>query len=439
MTLNSALNRVMVAACFFSLVMLGFQGIAVGQTIQAEQPSASPKTASEEKTLPWAQWRGPNRDGRLTNATPWPESLQGESLKEIWNRPLGPSYSGPIVSKDLVFTTETADAKNEVVRALDRKTGEQKWESSWEGAMKVPFFAKANGDWIRSTPAFDGERLYVAGMRDVLVCLDASNGSEVWKVDFVQQFGTNLPNFGFVCSPLVDDKFVYVQAGAGFCKLNKSNGELVWRTLVDKGGMNGSAFSSPFMAKVAGKQQLLVQTRKDLTGVDPESGKVLWSKEIASFRGMNILTPTVYKDSVFTSAYGGTSQLFNVSMESDSATATEAWKNPSTAYMSSPIVIGDHVYLHLRNQRFTCIALRNGQTKWKTETFGKYWSMVANGDKILALDERGDLLLIRVNPEKFELIDQRKITDQPAWAHLTVVGDQLFIRALKEMKALTWK
>ena len=77
-----------------------------------------------------------------------------------------------------MFTTETKDKKFEVVTAFDRKTGKELWRAQWEGAMTVPFFAKANGDWIRATPACDGESLFVAGMRDVLVCLDAQTGKE---------------------------------------------------------------------------------------------------------------------------------------------------------------------------------------------------------------------------------------------------------------------
>jgi len=31
-------------------------------------------------------------------------------------------------------------------------------------------------------PAYDGDSLYVAGMRDVLVCLDAKTGKQRWRV-----------------------------------------------------------------------------------------------------------------------------------------------------------------------------------------------------------------------------------------------------------------
>ena len=155
---------------------------------------------------------------------------------------MGPSYSGPIVAGNRVFTTETEGRELEVVRAYTRDTGELLWETKWEGAMRVPFFAAANGSWIRSTPACDGERLYVAGMRDVLYCLAVDTGDVVWMIDFVEEFETDLPSFGFVCSPLIDGEHVYVQAGASLVKLNKYNGEIVWRSLAEDGGMCALVF-----------------------------------------------------------------------------------------------------------------------------------------------------------------------------------------------------
>ena len=386
----------------------------------------------------WPQWRGPTRNGQI-HEPDWPTKLSEDALVQTWRVPLGPSYSGPIVSDSLVFTTETQDKKREIVRALDRHTGEQRWEASWEGAMSVPFFAKSNGDWIRSTPAYDGESLFVAGIRDVLVCLDARTGETRWQVDFVKELGSPVPTFGCVCSPLVDDSHVFVQAGAALCKLDKRTGEILWRALQDGGGMNGSAFSSPFVADLAGRRQLLVQTRKRLASVDPETGTELWTQTIPSFRGMNILTPTVSGDQVFTSSYGGKSLLFELKNTDGQVAATEAWTNKATGYMSSPVVIEGQIYLHLQNQRFTCIELATGKTQWTTPPFGKYWSQVANGNRILALDERGDLLLIRANPEKFEQLDARKISKDPAWAHLAVCGDEVFVRELNAMSTYRWK
>lgn len=386
----------------------------------------------------WNQWRGPNRDGTYAGPT-WPEGLNESRLGAQWRVELGPSYSGPLVVGSQVYVTETRDKRWEVVSAWDRQQGRKIWETQWEGSMSVPFFARANGDWIRSTPAYDEGRLYVSGMRDVLVCLDAESGVQVWRRDLKDELKTPLPAFGFVCSPLVEEDALYVQAAASLLKLDKRTGETIWRTLEDGGGMYGSAFSSPYLTQLGGRRQLLVQTREKLTGVCPESGEVLWEQKVPAFRGMNILTPTVHGDGVFTSSYGGKSTFYRVLEEGGAWTVNEAWTNRTQGYMSSPVIIDGHAYLHLRNQRFCCIDLSSGKEAWISETFGQYCSLIAQGDRILALDERGDLLMIRATPERFELMDSRKISTDSAWAHLAVSDGQIFIRELNALSVFSWR
>ena len=139
----------------------------------------------------WPQWRGPTRDG-LVGGPPWPDKLAGDALMPVWRvGNLGPSYSGPVVAADRVFTTETVGKKTEVVTAFDRKAGAELWKASWDGSITVPFFAAKNGSWIRSTPAYDGKVLYVAGMKDPLVALDAMTGKQLWRLDFMKELGTH--------------------------------------------------------------------------------------------------------------------------------------------------------------------------------------------------------------------------------------------------------
>ncbi len=408
--------------------------LLIASTIQAAAPDTQSATGST-----WNQWRGVTRDGRVPGSD-WPEALQGDSLQPLWRvAQLAPSYSGPIVSESLVFTTETKDKSTEIVSALDRQTGEVRWRVEWPGAISVPFFAKANGDWIRATPATDGKFLYVAGMRDMLVCLEADSGRETWRVDFVKELNSPAPDFGFVSSPLVDGDAVYVQAGASVVRLDKHSGKIIWRTLEDSGGLFGSAFSSPVLAELHGQRQLVVQTRQKLAGVDPETGEVLWSQVVPSFRGMNILTPTIVGDAIFTSSYQNKSWLYNIVREQDTFTVAEAWNNKAQGYMSSPVVVNGYVYLHLGNERFTCIDLKTGERTWTSTPQGKYASLVVQGDRILALNEQGMLLLIRATPEKFELLDSRKVAEADTWAHLAIVGEELYIRELEALSAFRWR
>jgi len=401
---------------------------------------ASPIIGHAKETSDWPQWRGPHRDGQAPATPRWPSSLADEKLKKLWHQPLEPSYSGPIVAGGLVITTETRKKQTEVVRALRIEDGKEVWSASWEGALSVPFFAKSNGDWIRSTPATDGERLYVAGMRDVLVCLELATGKEIWRKDLMREFGAELPTFGFVCSPLIDGDAVYVQAAGGTVKLDKQSGNVLWHAFKDGGGMNGSAFSSPVLATLAGRPQLVVQSREQLAGLDPDSGSILWQTPIEAFRGMNILTPVVFNDGVFTSTYGGRSQWLQISGKSTPFTVTEGWSKNKQGYMSTPVVIDHHAYHHLRSQRMVCFDLRTGEEKWTSDqSFGKYVSLVAQGDRLLALDQRGLLYLIAASPSRLNILSERKVSSEETWAHLAVAGRDLYIRDLKGLARWRWE
>lgn len=383
----------------------------------------------------WPQWRGPSRDAHVRDVRTWPDDLS--SLNPKWRVELGPSYSGPVVWGNRVFVTETRAARDEVVRALDRNDGREIWQVHWPGALSVPFFAKRNGDWIRATPACDGESLIVAGMRDVLVCLDTETGAQRWRIDFPERFGSPVPSFGFVCSPLVVGDFVYVQAGGSFVKVNKRTGEVAWRVLTDGGAMN-SAFSSPIVTSLNNVPQVIVQTREKLVGVSPDTGQELWSQVVPSFRGMNILTPTVFNDGIFTSSYKHRTFYYRVDRKDAEFRVNEGWSLPAQGYMSSPVVIDGFAYLHLGNGRLCCIDLNEGTERWRTAPFGQYWSMVANRDRILALDEKGELLLIAADPREFRLLDRREVASSEAWAHLAVAGDDLFVRDVMGITAFHW-
>ena len=205
--------------------------------------------------------------------------------------------------------------------------------------------------------------------------------------------------------------------------------------------MMGSAFASPTFGKLAGKDQLLVQTRTKLAGVDKEKGTLIWEKEIPSFRGMNILTPVQVGEGVFTSTYGGNTRLLNVLGEAGKAINTsDAWSFKYEGNMTTPVIVDGHAYLLGKDRRFVCVNLKDGKEAWRTEErFGEYWNLVARGDKLLALDNRGKLFLIKANPQKFELLDQREVSKAETWAHLAVVGDEIFIRDLEGITAYQWK
>jgi len=432
-----------------SPLLLAPPGTDEGST-PPSRPAPEEKTRREERgdrqghtsRETWPQWRGPSRDG-LRQGAEWPEALESERLELRWRVELDKGYSSPVVTDERVFTVETVEERDELVRAFDRQTGKKLWAKGWEGSMKVPFFAARNGSWVRSTPAYDedeeGARLYVGGMRDVLACLDADGGELLWVVDFVDREGTPVPSFGFVCSPLVAGDHVYVQAGGGFQKLDKYTGETAWTTMVGGKGMD-SPFSSPVLAEIGGKEQLLVQSRTHLAGVDPESGDELWKIEVKASRGMNILTPTVVGDSVFTACYGGKSHLYAITSGELGFSVQPIWDARPRGYMSSPVVIDDHVYLFSQSNRLSCLRLADGEVRWISEPLGDdYWSIVAQGERLLALTEDGELVLVQADPRAYRELGRVEVADGETWAHLAVCDNQLFVRELEALSVYDWK
>ncbi len=402
-------------------------------------PVAGPSPRGEE----WNQWRGPYRTGASGSTSPWPDKLGESQLTKVWEAALDEGYASPVVAGGKLVTVATKGKESEVVRTFDLRTGEALWEVSWPGAMKVPFFAAKNGSWVRSTPAISEGAVFVGGIRDVLVKLDAATGKELWRVDFVEREGTDLPAFGFASSPLPDGGAVYVQAGCAVAKLDAATGKTLWRAMEDRRAMFGSAFSSPIVATLKGRRQVVAQTRFALGGLDPETGRELWSVPVESFRGMNILTPNVIGDDrVFTATYGGGAYLFQIDQATGGAfTVTQKWRHEQPeGYMSSPILFGDHVYLLGRDQRLHCLELATGKAAWSTgETFGEYWSMIQQGDRVLALDEKGELILFQAAPEGFKLLDRRRISEEPTWAHLGLEGDLLMVRSLQGIAVYQWR
>jgi outer membrane protein assembly factor BamB len=392
--------------------------------------------AAPPEVADWNQWRGSQRSGEVPGDG-WPATLDG--LEPAWSVDLGKGYPGALVTEEHVFVVETVDKGTVATRALSRKDGTELWKTDWPGKGSVPFFAASNGDWVRSTPVWDGERLYVGDMEEKLMALDGKTGEIVWTVDFPRRFDSGVPDFGFASSPLVDGDALYVQAANSIVKLDAATGELLWRALAGSSRIQASgAFSSPIVATLAGERQLVVLTRHTLNGVGLDDGRELWSQPVPNFRGMNILTPVVSGDRIFTSPYKNGSYMYEVKREGDDFSVAEVWSHPGSGYMSSPVVIDGHVYLHLGNGRLSCLEIATGEERWRTTGFGKYWSMAWQGEKILALDADGDLVLIRANPERFELLDEREITSQQAWGHLAVRGNELFVRDLESIRAFRW-
>jgi outer membrane protein assembly factor BamB len=193
-------------------------------------------------------------------------------------------------------------------------------------------------------------------------------------------------------------------------------------------------------ATLAGREQLVVQSRAALFGVDPETGKELWTRPVKSFRGMNILTPVIDGDAVVTSTYGGNTQSFTVASDAGKLKTEDGWALKYEGYMTTPVVVGEHAYWLGKDRKAVCVHLKTGKEAWRSDKeFSEYWSLVANGDKLLALDSKGKLLLVKADPKGFEVLGESAVGAGDTWAHLAVCGDVLFVRDLTGLRAYRWK
>ena len=85
------------------------------------------------------------------------------------------------------------------------------------------------------------------------------------------------------------------------------------------------------------------------------------------------------------------------------------------------------------------IATATGESQWTSRPHGKYWSIAANGSRLLVLDERGRLMMLDANPQEFKLLDTRQLGDSTAWAHIAAADDQVFVRELDGLTMFRWQ
>ena len=113
--------------------------------------------------------------------------------------------------------------------------------------------------------------------------------------------------------------------------------------------------------------------------------------------------------------------------------------------MSSPVLYEGHAYVLIQDGNFACYNLKTGKECWRSEKqfgsgrHGKYMSLIRQGNRILALDQGGGLHLIKADPEKFQLIDTKKVSTQPTWSHIAVSDEQVAVRELNAISLYDWK
>jgi outer membrane protein assembly factor BamB len=125
-----------------------------------------------------------------------------------------------------------------------------------------------------------------------LFCLDSSSGRVVWQKNFVRDYGAEVPIYGYASPPLVDgDRLITMVGGQGqaVVALDRHTGQPLWKAA----NASEPGYCAPLVRTLDGKRQIVVWHANALAGLEPESGRLLWSVHHPLTAGMAIPTPAI--------------------------------------------------------------------------------------------------------------------------------------------------
>ena len=380
----------------------------------------------------WPQFLGPNRDGSSSEKVP---AWKGD-LKPAWKMPLGDAHSSPVVAGGIVYAFYQPKGKDaDALAAFDAKTGELKWEKSYERVKFEPLF----GHGPRSTPAISDGKVYTLGSTGILACWDAKTGDIAWKIDTLKEFKAPNLFFGISTSPLVEGDTVIVMVGgkdAGIVGFDKATGKTKWQTTSDP-----ASYASPVIVGKDAARQILTLTGSNLRGLAPD-GKELWAVPFKDRLNESSTSPVLAGDLVIGSSVTAGTIGLRLTLEGDKWKAEKVWeKGDLTCYFSTPVVVGKQMYMvngaaTLTNPSITlrCVEIETGKVLWEKEKLARYHAaIVRTGDnKLLMLDDNGFLTLFEPSVKEYKPMVKSKVCG-PTWAHPALVDGKVYLRDEKEL------
>jgi len=183
----------------------------------------------------WPRWRGPKVDA-ICQEKGLLKSWPAEGPPIAWKADgLGGGYGAPTIAKGRVFGMGYV-GDDEVIWALDENTGKKIWSVRIDGRIQVGY-----GEGPRSSPTVEGDRIYGVGVAGTIACIKQTGDTAqvLWKRNFQTDFGGRVPTWGFSESVLIDGEQVVCTPGgpkAGMVALNKTTGEVIWRSTIPGAG-----------------------------------------------------------------------------------------------------------------------------------------------------------------------------------------------------------
>jgi outer membrane protein assembly factor BamB len=343
----------------------------------------------------WPQWRGPDRNGLGEKSPALVNSLAG--LSPLWQseRIPGGDHGGRgslVVHAGRVYglagASSGATAADEVF-CLDAASGKTVWKS------RLPEDGVAEAG--SSTPCVVKGRLYVVGSGSKVYCLNADSGSPIWEAKLSRP-----GNKPIASSVAVVGKVAVLLADL-LTGLDAETGKVLWTQQRITGHE-----SSPALWTTKGRDYVICNSARETHGVDPADGKILWSVP-----GGGKSTPVVAQE------YGGD---FLINMADNGRTGLSAhrltdrgpqklWALPVSDRGSSPVAFDGHVYAVAgggtgHGARLLCVHLDTGKVAWEEVIdFAEVSSPVVADGKVFAVC--GTFLwLLQATPEKYSVLSQ---------------------------------
>jgi outer membrane protein assembly factor BamB len=385
----------------------------------------------------WPQYAGPQRNF-MVDAKNLPNSWPASGPTKLWSRPLGEGYSEIVVDGDRLYTMYRR-ANDEVVIAMDARTGKTVWESAYAAPFR-PGMGMENGSGPHATPLVMGDQLFTVGILAYMQSFDKKTGKILWAKDLYKEFpGSTSMDRGYPGSPLAYKGTVIMQIGGSghaLVALNPKDGSVVWAKQDFR-----NAPSSPVLINVSGQDQLVAFMADHVIAVDPNNGNLLWTHPHETSWGLNISMPVWGNDNLLfiSSAYTGGSRVLKLTRVGDKTTVQELWAHKQMRVHHSTMVrIGD--YLYGSNGDFgpapmTAVEVKTGKVMWRDRSFSKANFVYADG-KFIVIDEDGNLSLATMGPEGVKVLAKTALLQSNAWTAPTLAGTKLYVRDRHTMVAL---
>jgi outer membrane protein assembly factor BamB len=397
----------------------------------------------------WRQWGGPNRNF-IVEARDLAEKWPDGGPPVLWSRPLGTGHSAILADEGRLYTmyrVGNGRAKQgpweaeEFVAALDARTGETIWEYRYPSKLEDFNF----GAGPHSTPLVVGDRLFTFGTNKQLHAFDKRTGKVLWSHDLVKEFGAPtllirpVVKAGYGCSPLAyGDTIVCSVGGPGqsVMAFRQEDGAVAW-----KSGDFLTSEAAPILIEIGGKPQLVVFGGGTVQGMDPSSGKVLWSHPHDPGNDLNCGTPLWGEDGILflSSAYKAGSRAIRLKQEGGETIPEELWFTNRVRFMFlTSLRVGDTIYGTAGDfgpAFLTALDVKTGETRWQRRGFGRA-SLLQAGGKTIILDEDGDLALATMTPEGVTIHSAARLFQTTSWTVPTLAGTTLYARDREKIVAL---